>query len=57
MSKLDKVLQTAGVLIVIGSVVACAGTYPENVGPSGAVAVLGFLIYAAGRFLAWWKTP
>lgn len=48
-----KALQLVGVLLLIGAVVARIGT--GDYWWTGA-AVLGVMLYALGRVLAWWKT-
>lgn len=52
--KVPKAIQLAGVLIILASVVACASGNPA----AGAGAIFGFmvggLLYAVGRFAAWW---
>lgn len=55
-SKIFKVFQLIGVLIIIAGVVACVGKSPgeSTIGSTG-LSMLGLLIYAGARIGAWWR--
>lgn len=54
-TKPAKLIQTAGVLVLIVSVIAYVSAEPDYARMSILGFIIGALMYGLGRFLVWWR--